>query len=248
MEFKFAVPDLSTLRAQAPRALFLRAFVRDPNPGWAVALGVNYLRSSDLAVVEYEICRELLHRIERGDDPAAARSGAGKALRAPDGTIVITGAVAATSFPVQFLRAVGHMEVCVTATARALRYVERLHGRPDAAELRVPKLSKIAPNDLAQRIRSVRNAIEHSYDDINEDRKNDVVGDYALDLNEDNLAIGEWRIGYDELAVCLRSLCELSRRLVPPAAAATDAGPKTVRPFRATPEIRFDLDDDSPAA
>lgn len=221
MKFSFNIPSLAELpRNTAPRFLFTSFFRGTGDVAQlSLVLFLNYIRAVDLATDEYELSRLELDRVARGEDPAAAESQSGTVTTMPDGSIVVSGGVVATSFPFQLLRATSHMEVSVGAIARAVRLLRRI--RVAAPEFAVQGEKKLFGGGLVDRVLRLRNAIEHREGDLLHGAPDSVVPAF-LAITTDGLELCGQSISFADVARCLRVLHDVGRSLRTKASASTE--------------------------
>lgn len=141
------------------------------------ALRWGYLRLVDKCTYEYSRGRELLQAFV-SSKPSEDRIGI-------------------------MLHAANHFETCIGSLHRAAKYLEAL--RRDRTGPKIPR--NIAVLRDIGRIRNVRDAIEHTDEDIWEQRIS--LGDpHVLQVKETGLALRKEEISYQELAKWIQDLHE----------------------------------------
>lgn len=105
------------------------------------------------------------------------------------------------------MRAIGHMENCLTATQRALRFARPLL---EQGVLQAAAAPAALSDDARKRIKAVRDASEHMDERILDGRVPD-GGLNTLWMAESYLELDSVRIGYDELATWLQELQRLAQ-------------------------------------
>jgi len=103
------------------------------------------------------------------------------------------------------IRAANHFETCIGSMARAVRYLEAFQN-----DLGVP--TDVPVLNHADRIRLMRNAIEHTDEDIVQ-RKIGPGDPHILQLKQDEMTLRSVNISYEELASWIRDLHEQGHRV-----------------------------------
>jgi hypothetical protein len=105
------------------------------------------------------------------------------------------------------LRAVGHMEPCLNAVARAVRFVDAL--RSSRGGPRIPKNLSCLSSSAKGRIQGIRDAVEHMEERVLTDRI--VSGEpVALVLEDGHVELATERISFVELSTWLKQLNNLA--------------------------------------
>lgn len=151
-----------------------------PKDRTAYALLMNFNRVVDILIEEYETARRSMIQVTEE-----------------------TGAVPLSAL----LSAIGHFETCITTTLRAIRFAQRLRSRSRGAVV-PPKLSVLS-GTVEDRIRNMRNAIEHLENQIARDDWKPGQP-YCLMAYEDRIGLGDDAIRYVELAQWIRDLHDLA--------------------------------------
>lgn len=176
------MPDLSGLFAKTSLDVALnRMFCGGgPKDPTSYALLMNFNRVVDILIEDYE----------------AARRSMQEATQA-------TGDVPLHAL----LSAIGHFESCVTNTLRAIRFAQRLRNK--SRGVIVPRKLSVLAGVVEQRVRDLRNAIEHL--------DGQVTGDdwkpgnpLCLMAHESRIELAGLAIGYSELAQWITDLHALA--------------------------------------
>jgi hypothetical protein len=148
---------------------------------------VHLTRLTDKAILEYESARESLDVFIKGQ-----RGG-----RLTD-----------------LVRVYDHLETCFDAIARAARFAEALRTEPGAPVIHLKQLPTPAARD---RVRDVRNAVQHAEEDLLKGETPQVTGRPSLLIARDK-SLGVARKGmyirYDHLAKWLTCYHDLVRDLI----------------------------------
>ena len=145
-----------------------------PSDFAAAAYSRNFIRLCDLAIREYMLAREAL--IEYINTPNEVMS--------------------------PLFHAVGHLEQCIHAMRRAIRFARNKQGP------RLPRMDVIS-SDVESRIRNIRNAIEHTDERIRKGRIQ--KGEFLmLGVKSGSIELEGKEIYYSELAKWLKQLKQLA--------------------------------------
>lgn len=105
-----------------------------------------------------------------------------------------------------FLRASDHFETCIGATAKAVRYAQRLRtvGIPIDKAL-------LPPTEREDRIRRIRDDSEHVYEHL---VRGEEVGTHAVVAHDLGVSFGDTAVSYEELTWTITNLDTVVRNLM----------------------------------
>ena len=190
MQLVFNIPNRSYLSARLTSFAMGRSFTSSgPKGREAYALVMNFVRLVDLAVSEYESGR--LAILEFANSNENLRLGSA-------------------------IRSSAHFEVCIDALKRAINHLKAMRGNsnvpPDLKDL-LRRDIRLISGKVEGKVTGMRDAIQHLERDI---IKGEVTEgqSFALQPTRDDLQLGSFKIGYDELAEWITEAHTLSGKLI----------------------------------
>ena len=179
------MPDLSDLNSKNALNFMLNIYFRGAGPKdkHAQMLVKSFARLLDKALYEYE----------------SARNSLLEDIKTPNEVMT------------PYFRTVDHLETCITTLQRTIEFARKIRKTSKAPVL--PRKVNVLSDDTGNRIKKIRNAIEHMDKDIIQGKlkENDSI---ALVAKSDALELSGEEIYYNELANWLRELHSLAKIII----------------------------------
>jgi hypothetical protein len=187
------MPDLSNLSGKLTVSYFLNRTLGGSGlaiEGSGQAFFLNLVRLVDKTVIEYEYARQYLQRYVNSNNKTSL-----------------------------LLRCVGHMETCVDTLNRVFLHLRRLRTALCKEQSRtgeaLPEIDRrqIPKGPDMDRVRDVRNAVQHMDDRITKGEAGEGKAPIGLMVKSDSIEIANREIYFAELALWIEQVYRATKRL-----------------------------------